>query len=87
MFFIDSLTDAAADEDRDGRVSVLEAFEFASFRGAAVVSPNGGRLATERALIDDDGDGRGREAGEPGPDGSAAARLYAGAGPGGPRPR
>ena len=31
QFFVDSLTDAAADEDRDGRVSVLEAFDFASF--------------------------------------------------------
>ena len=83
QFFIDSLTDAAADEDRDGRVSVLEAFEFASF-GVRQWYRRRGRLATERALIDDNGDGRGREAGEPGPDGSVAARLYAGAGPGRP---
>ena len=37
-------------------------------------------LATQRALIDDNGDGRGTEAGQPGPDGLAAARLYLGAG-------
>ena len=39
-----------------------------------------GQLATERALIDDNGDGRGKEAGQPGPDGVIAARLYLGAG-------
>ncbi len=79
-FFIDALGDAAADEDRDGRVSVLEAFEHAS-RGVREWYRQRGRLATERALIDDNGDGRGREAGQPGPDGLVAARLHVGAGP------
>ena len=32
--------------------------------------------ATERALIDDNGDGLGREAGGDGTDGSASSRLY-----------
>ena len=40
-----------------------------------------GRLATERALIDDTGDGRGREADAPGPDGLMSARVLLGAGP------
>lgn len=84
-FFVDALTDAAADEDRDGRVSVLEAFEFAS-SGVRRWYRRRGRLATERARIDDDGDGRGREAGRPGPDGALAARLHVGAGPGAPPP-
>jgi hypothetical protein len=35
-----------------------------------------GTLATERALLDDDGDGVGREAGGDGKDGSTASRLY-----------
>jgi len=35
-----------------------------------------GQLATERALIDDDGDGVGREAGGDGKDGSVSSRLY-----------
>jgi len=35
-----------------------------------------GQLSTERALLDDDGDGVGREAGGDGKDGSAASRLY-----------
>ena len=80
-FFIGSLTDDAADGDKDGRVSVIEAFEFASF-GVRQWYRQRGRLATERPLIDDDGDGVGREAGQPGSDGQAAARLHVGAGPG-----
>ena len=78
-FFIDALTAPAADEDRDGRVSVLEAFEFAGV-GVREWYRRQGRLATERALLDDDGDGRGREAGRAGPDGVLAARLHVGAG-------
>ena len=35
-----------------------------------------GQLATERALIDDNGDGVGRETGGEGTDGSLASRLY-----------
>ena len=83
QFFIDALTDAAADQDRDGRVSVLEAFESASL-GVREWYRRQGRLATERALIDDNGDRLGREAGQPGLDGPVAARLHVGAGPGRP---
>ena len=79
-FFIGALTDGAADADRNGRVSVLEAFDYASL-GVREWYRQRGRLATERALIDDNGDGRGREAGEPGPDGLVASRLHVGAGP------
>ena len=79
-FFIGALTDAAADADKNGRVSVLEAFDNASLSVREWYRQRG-RLATERALIDDDGDGRGREAGQPGPDGAVAARLHVGAGP------
>ncbi len=35
-----------------------------------------GQLTTERALIDDNGDGVGREAEAPGPDGALARILY-----------
>ena len=78
-FFVAAFVDPAADRDKDGRVSILEAFEFASV-GVRQWYQQRGRLATERALIDDNGDGRGTEAGQPGPDGLAAARLYLGAG-------
>ena len=74
-FFVEAFVKSAADRDKDGRVSILEAFEFASV-GVRQWYQQRGRLATERALIDDNGDGRGTEAGQPGPDGLAAARLY-----------
>src|SRR6185436_16418529 len=35
-----------------------------------------GQLATEHAIIDDNGDGAGREAGADGTDGSLSSRLY-----------
>lgn len=74
-YFIRALTDGAADIDKNGRVSVWEAFSAASL-GVRRYYTQRGQLATERALIDDDGDGIGREAGADGKDGSAASRLY-----------
>ena len=74
-YFIRALTDGGADIDKNGRVSVWEAFSAASM-GVRRYYTQRGQLATERALIDDDGDGVGREAGEDGKDGSAASRLY-----------
>jgi len=79
-FLVEALTGQAGDLDKDGAVSVLEAFEYAS-RGVREWYRQAGRLATERALIDDTGDGRGREAEEAGPDGLQSARLFLGAGP------
>jgi chorismate mutase len=74
-YFIRALTDGSADLDKNGRVSVWEAFSAASL-GVRRYYTQRGQLATERSLIDDDGDGVGREAGEDGKDGSAASRLY-----------
>jgi hypothetical protein len=74
-YFIRALTDSAADLDKNGRVSIWEAFSAASL-GVRRHYAQRGQLATERSLIDDDGDGVGREAGEEGKDGSAASRLY-----------
>lgn len=74
-YFIRALTDPAADIDKNGRVSVWEAFTAASM-GVRRYYTQRGTLATERALIDDDGDGVGREVGGEGKDGSAASRLY-----------
>jgi hypothetical protein len=74
-YFIRALTDPAADLDKNGRVSIWEAFSAASL-GVRRYYAQRGQLATERSLIDDDGDGVGREAGEEGKDGSAASRLY-----------
>jgi hypothetical protein len=74
-YFVRALTDAAADIDKNGRISVWEAFTAASM-GVRRYYTQRGQLATERALIDDNGDGVGREAGGDGTDGSASSRLY-----------
>lgn len=65
-FFIAALNSKDADTDQDGHTSVLEAFVYAS-RLTADFYKQAGRLATEHALFDDNGDGVGHdklEAGE-----------------------
>ena len=74
-YFVKALTDPSADIDKNGRVSVWEAFTAASMSVRRYYTERG-QLATERALIDDNGDGVGREAGGDGTDGSASSRLY-----------
>lgn len=73
--FAAAFADPAADLDKDGRVSVLEAFSAAS-RGVKRSYDQRGQLVIERALIDDNGDGEGKWAGAPGPDGAVAARTF-----------
>jgi hypothetical protein len=57
-FFIDALTSEAADADKNKRVSVLEAFRFAKTEVTRAYEREG-LLATEHALLDDDGDKEG----------------------------
>ena len=78
-FFVNAFAEPVADTDKNGRVSVWEAFEFTS---GAVLRwyQEQGRLATERPILDDTGDGVGREIDQRGDDGALAARLYVGAG-------
>ncbi len=64
-YFVDALTGDGADTDKDGSVSLLEAFLFAR-RGVAREYESDRRLLTEHALLDDDGDGAGTA--DPGPD-------------------
>ena len=78
-FFVGAFGDVGADTDRDGRVSVWEAFSSASAQVRRWYQLEG-RLATERALIDDSGDGVGADADRPGGDGQLAFRVYVGAG-------
>ncbi len=54
----ESIGDSAADLDKDGQTSLLEAFLMASRRVAEFYKSEG-RLATEHPLIDDNGDGLG----------------------------
>ncbi len=75
-FFVHAFGDTAADGDKNGRVSIWEAFAYAS---AAVKQwfDVRGQLPTERALLDDTADGLGREADEPtGADGAIARVTY-----------
>jgi hypothetical protein len=59
--FAKALADSASDLDKDRQVSLLEAFLMASRRVAEFYN-NEGRLMTEHALIDDNGDGQGTPA-------------------------
>ena len=76
-FFVRALAEAAADTDKNGRVSVWEAFEFTRAEVRRWYQQQG-RLATERSILDDTGDGVGRDVDEQ--DGAVAARTYVGAG-------
>jgi hypothetical protein len=71
--FVEAFAGDGADTDKDGRVSMLEAFEYAR-REVARSFAEGGHLPTEHALLDDNADGEGSL--EPGTDdGALAARL------------
>jgi hypothetical protein len=74
-YFIQALSDPAADIDKNNRVSIWEAFSAASLKVRQHYEQRG-QLTTERALLDDNGDGIGREAGTPGADGNLASRIY-----------
>lgn len=74
--FVAAFTGDGADMDKNGRVSMLEAFEYAN-REVQRSYDNDGRLQTEHALLDDNGDGQGsRQIGVEAPDGTLARALY-----------
>jgi len=80
--FATALATDEADRDKDGRLSVLEAFEYAR-REVARVYERDQRLRTEHALLDADGDGIGTlEPDVAGGDGALAAVTYLDAGVG-----
>ena len=60
-FFAEAIGDAKSDLDKDGQISLLEAFLSGSQRTAEFYKTEG-RLATEHALMDDNGDGLGTPA-------------------------
>ena len=59
-FFVDALSSETADADKNKRVSVLEAFNFARAEVARAYEREG-LLATEHALLDDNGDKEGSQ--------------------------
>lgn len=60
-YLAEAIAEPKADLDKDGQTSLLEAFLTASARVEEFYSSEG-RLATERALLDDNGDGLGTRA-------------------------
>ena len=83
-YFVEAFADGEeqSDQNKDGRVSVLEGFEYAVAQVARVYESDG-RLQTEHALLDDNGDGEGTR--EPDPlttDGAMARTMFISAGEG-----
>jgi hypothetical protein len=74
-YFTKALQEASTDLDKNGRTSIFEVFSAVSFAVKQHYEQRG-QLATEHALIDDNGDGVGRESEAPGPDGALARTLY-----------
>jgi len=76
QYFIEALEKgAASDSDKNGRLSVWEAFVYAS-QAVKQAFDQKGTLVTERSVIDDNGDGVGKEATATGPDGVLAKTTF-----------
>jgi peptidase C13-like protein len=76
--FVDAFSTEAADADRDGKVSILEAFDYAK-KAVAASYQREGLLPTEHALLDDNGDRQGSmDPGRQAKDGQAASVLALG---------
>lgn len=77
QYFIEALEQGAkADNDKNGRLSVWEAFAYAS-QAVKQAFEKQGTLVTERSIIDDNGDGVGKEAAATsGADGVLARATY-----------
>jgi hypothetical protein len=82
-YFIAALTGDGADVDKDGRVSLLEAYRYAVTETKRYYDDQG-RLQTEHAQLDDDGDKKGTAEPElrvaSGTDGALARRMFLGGG-------
>jgi hypothetical protein len=74
-YFVRAFDDPSADLDKNDRVSLWEAFAAAS-AGVRRHYQRRGQLSTERALLDDNGDGVGRGVADDGQDGALASRTY-----------
>ncbi|HVT39651.1 MAG TPA: hypothetical protein VHE78_11440 [Gemmatimonadaceae bacterium] len=57
-FFVDAFAKDVADADKDGRVSLLEAFKYAAAETRRLYETEG-KILTEHAQLDDDGDKQG----------------------------
>ncbi len=73
--FFSTAFNADSDLDKDGRISIWEAFAYSTQRVNEYYRQRG-QLSVEHAVLDDTGDGVGKEAGQTGPDGSIASRTF-----------
>lgn len=73
--FVQALGAPTADLDKDTRISMWEAFAYAS-RVVRVTYEQRGLLQPEHAALDDDGDGAGRQATGEGKDGTLASLTF-----------
>lgn len=75
-FFVEAYATDAGDIDKDGRLSILEAFTWARRRVVESYERDG-QLLTEHAVLEDNGDGKGTDTpGDPGADGALARTLF-----------
>jgi hypothetical protein len=77
-YFVQAYAADVADADKDGRVSVLEAFDYAR-REVARAYERENHLLTEHAMLDDNGDGKGSATPDArATDGGLARRVFLG---------
>ena len=78
QFFVEAITGESADLDKDERVSLLEAYQYAREEVIRFYEDEN-EILTEHAVLDDNGDGTGsEEVGLNEPDGSLAAGFQLG---------
>ena len=75
QFLIQAFSDDSSDLDKNGKVSVWEAFAFVSARVKGWFDQRS-QLATEHPMLDDDGDGTGRLVDDQSADGMLARVTY-----------
>jgi hypothetical protein len=77
-YFVEAFSTASADADKNQRLSMLEAFQYARTEVARAYEREG-LLATEHAMLDDNGDKKGsQEPAANGADGKLAAAMALG---------
>jgi hypothetical protein len=74
-YFAKAISEASTDLDKNGRTSIFEVFAATSVAVKQHYEQRG-QLTTERPILDDNGDGVGRESEAPGPDGALARTIY-----------
>ena len=75
QFLVSAFSDESSDLDKNGKVSVWEAFTYASARVKSWFDQRS-QLATEHPMLDDDGDGTGRLIDDQSADGVLARVTY-----------